>query len=29
MQKENIEFKSANVLILGYTFKENCPDTQY
>ncbi len=25
-KKENIEFKSANVLILGYTFKENCPD---
>ena len=26
MKKKNIEFKSANILIMGITFKENCPD---
>ena len=28
MCKKNISIKSANVLILGFTFKENCPDTR-
>jgi len=26
MIKKNINIKDANVLILGVTFKENCPD---
>ncbi|MDA8668187.1 Vi polysaccharide biosynthesis UDP-N-acetylglucosamine C-6 dehydrogenase TviB [Alphaproteobacteria bacterium] len=26
MKKKNIEIKSANILIMGITFKENCPD---
>jgi len=26
IRKKNIAIKSANILILGFTFKENCPD---
>jgi len=26
MKKKNIEIKNANILIMGITFKENCPD---
>ena len=26
--KKDIELKNSNVLILGFTFKENCPDTR-
>merc|ERR1711965_962301 len=28
MIKKNINVSSANILILGITFKENCPDTR-
>ena len=28
MCQKNISIKSANILILGFTFKENCPDTR-
>ncbi|MDP9042205.1 MAG: nucleotide sugar dehydrogenase, partial [Bacteroidota bacterium] len=26
MEKKDIPIKNANVLILGFSFKENCPD---
>ena len=26
MKKKNIKLKEANILIMGFTFKENCPD---
>jgi UDP-N-acetyl-D-galactosamine dehydrogenase len=28
MIKKNIDLASANILIMGFTFKENCPDTR-
>ena len=28
MKLKKISFKKSKVLILGYTFKENCPDTR-
>ena len=28
MEKKNIQIKKAKILIMGLTFKENCPDTR-